>query len=88
MDGVGSATGPMNIELIDLQPAVAELVQLVRDGLRQEPRQLPAWLLYDAEGSRLFSRFVSNRNTASPALKSPCLKSMPMTSPTLQGVRW
>ena len=45
----------MSIELIDLQPAMADLVQLVRDGLRQQPRQLPAWLLYDAEGSRLFS---------------------------------
>ena len=56
MDGVGSATGPMNIELIDLQPAVADLVQLVWDGLQHHPRQLPAWLLYDAEGSRLFSQ--------------------------------
>ena len=46
----------MNIELIDLQPAVADLVQLVWDGLQHQPRQLPAWLLYDAEGSRLFSQ--------------------------------
>ena len=46
----------MSIELIDLQPAVADLVQLVRDGMRARPRQLPAWLLYDAEGSRLFSK--------------------------------
>ena len=46
----------MSIELIDLQPAVADLVKLVSDGLRQRPRQLPAWLLYDAEGSRLFAQ--------------------------------
>ena len=46
----------MSIELIDLQPAIADLVQLVRDGMRARPRQLPAWLLYDAEGSRLFSK--------------------------------
>ena len=46
----------MSIELIDLQPAIADLVQLVRVGMRARPRQLPAWLLYDAEGSRLFSK--------------------------------
>ena len=46
----------MSIELIDLQPAVADLVQLVRKGMRARPRQLPAWLLYDAEGSRLFAQ--------------------------------
>ncbi|MCP9780371.1 L-histidine N(alpha)-methyltransferase [Cyanobium sp. To12R1] len=28
--------------------------RLVREGMAQQPRQLPAWLLYDAEGSRLF----------------------------------
>jgi len=30
------------------------MVQLVRAGMAQRPRQLPAWLLYDEEGSRLF----------------------------------
>ena len=39
---------------IDLHPAAADLAQVVVTGLRQQPRQLPAWLLYDAEGSRLF----------------------------------
>jgi dimethylhistidine N-methyltransferase len=28
--------------------------RLVREGMAQQPRQLPAWLLYDSEGSRLF----------------------------------
>ena len=28
----------------------------MRDGLSRNPRQLPAWLLYDSEGSRLFER--------------------------------
>jgi dimethylhistidine N-methyltransferase len=40
--------------LIDLHPAPADMARLVRDGMAKRPRQLPAWLLYDAEGSRLF----------------------------------
>lgn len=30
------------------------MVRLVGEGMARQPRQLPAWLLYDAEGSRLF----------------------------------
>jgi L-histidine N-alpha-methyltransferase len=41
-------------ELINLHPAPADMARLVRAGLGRCPRQLPAWLLYDAEGSRLF----------------------------------
>jgi dimethylhistidine N-methyltransferase len=41
-------------QLIDLHPAAADMARLVREGMAQRPRQLPAWLLYDAEGSRLF----------------------------------
>ncbi|MGA1429092.1 MAG: L-histidine N(alpha)-methyltransferase [Vulcanococcus sp.] len=44
------------LELLDLHPAAADMRQLVIDGLRQEPKQLPAWFLYDAEGSRLFDQ--------------------------------
>ncbi|MCP9926588.1 L-histidine N(alpha)-methyltransferase [Cyanobium sp. CH-040] len=40
--------------LIDLHPAPADISALVRAGMERRPRQLPAWLLYDAEGSRLF----------------------------------
>jgi dimethylhistidine N-methyltransferase len=40
--------------LIDLHPAPADVSALVRAGMERRPRQLPAWLLYDAEGSRLF----------------------------------
>lgn len=40
--------------LIDLHPAPADMARLVREGLGRRPRQLPAWLLYDAEGARLF----------------------------------
>ena len=45
----------MNVELLDLHPAKADLEQLVREGMTAKPRQLPAWLLYDSEGSRLFA---------------------------------
>jgi L-histidine N-alpha-methyltransferase len=41
-------------ELLDLHPAAADMRQLVIEGLNRRPRQLPAWFLYDAEGSRLF----------------------------------
>ena len=43
-------------ELIDLHPPAADMEQLVRIGLNRYPRQLPAWFLYDEEGSRLFDR--------------------------------
>ena len=46
-----SATGP---EVIDLHPAPADMERLVIEGLSCEPKQLPAWFLYDDEGSRLF----------------------------------
>jgi dimethylhistidine N-methyltransferase len=41
-------------DLIDLHPHPADVALAVREGLQRRPRQLPAWLLYDAEGSRLF----------------------------------
>ncbi|MFM7732525.1 MAG: L-histidine N(alpha)-methyltransferase [Cyanobium sp.] len=40
--------------LIDLHPEPADLNRLVHEGMARSPKQLPAWLLYDAEGSRLF----------------------------------
>lgn len=48
-----TALGPPS-ELIDLHPAAADMVRLVREGLGRRPRQLPAWFLYDEAGSRLF----------------------------------
>lgn len=47
---------PSKPELIDLHPPAADMLRLVRHGLQQDPRQLPAWFLYDAEGSRLFDQ--------------------------------
>jgi dimethylhistidine N-methyltransferase len=40
--------------LIDLHPEPADMAQLVRQGMGRRPKQLPAWLLYDAAGSTLF----------------------------------
>lgn len=41
-------------QLIDLHPAAADLRRLVVAGMERQPRQLPAWLLYDDRGSQLF----------------------------------
>jgi L-histidine N-alpha-methyltransferase len=46
--------GPARLQLLDLHPPPADMVRLVSEGMGRSPRQLPAWLLYDAEGSRLF----------------------------------
>ena len=45
---------PVMPELLDLHPAPADMQALVIEGLSRSPKQLPAWFLYDAEGSRLF----------------------------------
>ena len=44
----------MSTRVLDLHPAPADLEAVVCQGLARQPRQLPAWLLYDSEGSRLF----------------------------------
>ena len=48
------SSGSALLERIDLHPPAADMRRLVREGMERQPRQLPAWLLYDAEGSRLF----------------------------------
>jgi dimethylhistidine N-methyltransferase len=45
----------MSIAVIDLHPAPTDLKRVVQEGLQRKPRQLPAWLLYDNEGSQLFA---------------------------------
>lgn len=49
----------LSAKLIDLHPQPADLRRLVLEGMNRSPRQLPAWLLYDAEGSRLFERICA-----------------------------
>ena len=43
-----------HFELIDLHPAPTDVSNAVIDGLKRTPKQLPAWLLYDRQGSALF----------------------------------
>ena len=51
---MASPPGATRLQLIDLHPPPADMADLVTRGMERTPRQLPAWLLYDAEGSRLF----------------------------------
>ncbi|MEB3322400.1 MAG: L-histidine N(alpha)-methyltransferase [Synechococcaceae cyanobacterium] len=51
--GPGAATAA-TCAFLDLHPPPADMERLVIRGMERRPRQLPAWLLYDAEGSRLF----------------------------------
>ena len=51
---------PAMPELLDLHPAPADVRRLVIEGLSRSPKQLPAWFLYDAEGSRLFDLICQN----------------------------
>ena len=44
------------LELLDLHPAATDMRQQVIEGMAQSPKQLPAWFLYDSEGSRLFDQ--------------------------------
>ena len=48
------ASQPDNVQIVDLAPGLANLREAVHEGLSARPRRLPAWLFYDAEGSRLF----------------------------------
>lgn len=50
------ADTPMAPTLIDLSPKLDSVRQVVLSGLAETPKWLPAWLFYDAEGSRLFER--------------------------------
>ncbi|MGN2247751.1 L-histidine N(alpha)-methyltransferase [Frateuria sp. GZRR35] len=51
----------MNIRALDLPtdartPSAGGLLETVRRGLRAQPKRLPSWLFYDAQGSALFER--------------------------------
>ena len=54
MNNLSSSIQPA--ELIDLHPPAADMRRLVEEGLQRSPKQLPAWFLYDAEGSKLFDQ--------------------------------
>ena len=51
----------MNIRALDLHddgrtPPATGLLEIVRRGLRAQPKRLPSWLFYDTQGSALFER--------------------------------
>ncbi len=52
--------------LIDLNPNIAEIKKLVYEGLSKKPKQLPAWLLYDQEGSKLFEKICEQPEYSLP----------------------
>lgn len=54
--GIAAAGMERRPALLDLHPAPADVRRLVIEGLSRSPKQLPAWFLYDAEGSRLFDQ--------------------------------
>jgi dimethylhistidine N-methyltransferase len=49
-----AAKAAPGVGVIDLHPVPADMERLVIEGLSRAPKQLPAWFLYDEEGSRLF----------------------------------
>ena len=51
---MGPHATAQHFELIDLHPAPTDVTKAVIDGLNRSPKQLPAWLLYDRQGSALF----------------------------------
>ncbi len=51
-----SRAAATNLTVVDLGPDTASVRDAVLEGLGAEPKRLPAWLFYDAEGSRLFER--------------------------------
>ncbi|HEV2621126.1 MAG TPA: L-histidine N(alpha)-methyltransferase [Frateuria sp.] len=51
----------MNIRALDLHddgrtPPASGLLEIVQRGLRAQPKRLPSWLFYDAQGSALFEQ--------------------------------
>jgi len=62
--------------LIDLHPAPADLKQVVLEGMARSPRQLPAWLLYDEEGSRLFEAITQQPEYGLTRTETALLESM------------
>ena len=51
---MGPHATAQHFELIDLHPAPTDVTKAVLNGLNRSPKQLPAWLLYDRQGSALF----------------------------------
>ena len=76
---------PLAAALIDLHPPAADMRRLVRDGLNSQPKQLPAWLLYDAEGSRLFDQICEQPEYALTRTEIALLKTQAKAIATALG---
>ncbi|MCT0198928.1 L-histidine N(alpha)-methyltransferase [Synechococcus sp. CS-1325] len=63
-----------DITLIDLHPVAADMERLVVEGLSRVPKQLPAWFLYDAEGSRLFEAICRQPEYRLTAIETDLLR--------------
>ena len=63
-----------HFELIDLHPAPTEVTQAVLEGLKRNPKQLPAWLLYDQQGSALFDAICQQPEYTLTRLEKDLLK--------------
>jgi dimethylhistidine N-methyltransferase len=60
--------------LVDLHPVAADMQRLVVEGLSRVPKQLPAWFLYDAEGSRLFEAICRQPEYRLTAIETALLR--------------
>jgi L-histidine N-alpha-methyltransferase len=63
-----------HFELIDLHPAPTDVTQAVLEGLKRNPKQLPAWLLYDQQGSALFDAICQQPEYTLTRLEKDLLK--------------
>ena len=63
-----------HFELIDLHPAPTDVTKAVLEGLKRNPKQLPAWLLYDQQGSALFDAICQQPEYTLTRLEKDLLK--------------
>ena len=54
LDTDDTVIAPPNATIVDLSPDLESMQDAVIDGLSMSPKWLPAWLFYDARGSKLF----------------------------------
>ena len=72
-------------DLLDLHPAPADVRRLVIEGLSRSPKQLPAWFLYDAEGSRLFDLICQQPEYSLTATETALLEAQ---APAIAAAGW
>jgi len=55
---MSAAASPAPLSAVVDEPVAAAVESAVREGLTSRPKRLPAWLFYDAAGSRLFEEIT------------------------------